>query len=262
MFGIINFSAFILAAILLNLTPGVDTLYVLGRSLTGGTKVGIVSALGISTGLLVHTVLVALGLSVVLMSSAWLFWGVKVLGACYLVYLGIRALLSKHASLGGSSKTAGSTQRRSKAREAREAHSSANATQGASGSLDATSTSRLASSAQMPASEPSTDGYTLGRTYAQGIITNVANPKIALFFLAFLPQFVDPATTLGPLPFLLLGLCFIVTSTIWSVILALGAGQIKRLLDTRPRISTMVNKGSGVLYILLGISIFATPMPE
>lgn len=221
--GIINFGAFLVAAILLNMTPGVDTLYVLGRSLTGGTRVGIVSALGISTGLLVHTILVALGLSVVLMSSEWLFWAVKLLGACYLVYLGIRALIGSKKAL---------------AIEPDEGVSE--------GKQGATSSKALR----------------LGRSYVQGVITNVANPKCALFFLAFLPQFVDPSTTLGPLPFLILGLSFIVTSTLWSFVLAVGAGQFKRFLDKRPRVSGMVNKGAGVLYIILGISIFATPLPE
>jgi threonine/homoserine/homoserine lactone efflux protein len=209
--GIINFGAFLVAALLLNLTPGVDTLYVLGRSATGGVRVGLVSGLGISTGLVVHTLIVALGLSVLLMGSVWLFWGIKISGACYLAFLGIRALMGKDG---------------------------------------------LA----MRPNTPEAQG--LAKAYVQGIITNVTNPKISLFFLAFLPQFVDSSTSLGPLPFLILGACFIITSTLWLSILALSAGQIRRLLDRRPRLASLMGRGSGILYLLLGISVFATPLPE
>lgn len=213
--GITNFSAFLVAAILLNLTPGVDTFYVLGRSVTGGPRIGVASALGISGGLIVHTILAAFGLSLVLMSSAWLFWLIKVLGACYLIFLGIRTLVSKQTFA-------------PKAKDGEEGSQS--------------------------------EG--LAKAFGQGVITNVMNPKIALFFLAFLPQFIDVAASPGPLPFLVLGICFVVTSTIWSVILALGAGQFKRVLDNRPRVATYTNRATGILYILLGISIFATPLPE
>lgn len=211
LFGITNLTAFLIAALFLNLTPGVDTLYVLGKSLTGGPRVGLASAFGISSGLVVHTLLVAFGLSLVLMRSAWLFWVIKLLGACYLVYLGARTFLSKQAFAEVSSET---------------------------------KTPRL------------------GRAYVQGVITNVMNPKVALFFLAFLPQFVDPSAAFGPKPFLILGLCFIATSTLWSAILALGAGQFKRFLDKHPRVANLTHKATGLLYILLGISIFATPIPE
>lgn len=214
--GIINFSAFLVAAVLLNLTPGVDTLYVLGRSMTGGTRVGIASALGISTGLIVHTILAAFGLSVVLMSSTWLFWVIKALGACYLIFLGIKTFINKDALQLDS-------------------HEDTESDQGSK---------------------------RLGRVYVQGIITNTLNPKIALFFLAFLPQFVDASVAFGPIPFLILGLCFIGTSTVWSTILALAAGQFKRLLDKYPRIAAYANRVTGTLYMLLGVSIFATPVPD
>jgi threonine/homoserine/homoserine lactone efflux protein len=95
--GIENYAAFVVAGIILNLTPGVDFLYVLGKSVTGGTRVGVASALGISGGLVVHTLLVAFGLAAVLMGSVWLFWAIKVVGACYLVVMGIRAFRSREA---------------------------------------------------------------------------------------------------------------------------------------------------------------------
>jgi threonine/homoserine/homoserine lactone efflux protein len=216
MLGIVNYGAFVVAGIILNLTPGVDFLYVLGKSVTGGVRVGVASALGISGGAVVHTLLVAFGLAVVLMSSAWLFWVVKLLGACYLVVMGVRAFLSREAFM-------------------------------------------------VPRGEQPSPR--VRSAFFQGVITNVTNPKIILFFLAFLPQFVDPAiAAAGPAasaaPFLILGFTFIATSTLWSLILALCAGQFKRLLERRPRLALVANRGAGVLYILLGISVFFTPLPR
>ena len=135
MFGILNFSAFIIAGILLNLTPGADTMYILGRSIANGRRAGILSALGISTGSLVHTVLAALGLSVLLAESQLAFSIVKYLGAGYLIYLGIKSIAAKPAEQllleqhGGAQKAS--------------------------------------------------------RIYWSGILTNVLNPKVALFYLAF-----------------------------------------------------------------------------
>jgi threonine/homoserine/homoserine lactone efflux protein len=211
-FGIENYAAFVAAAVILNLTPGVDFLYVLGKSVTGGTRVGVASALGISGGLVVHTLLVAFGLAAVLTGSAWLFWAIKVVGACYLVVMGIRAFLSRESFM-----------------------------------------LRSKGEGQQPSQ--------LWPVFVQGVITNVTNPKMLLFFLAFLPQFVNPVLAAGPVPFLILGLTFICTGTLWSLILALCAGQFKRLLERHPRLSLVANRVAGVLYVVLGISIFATPLP-
>lgn len=95
MFGITNFEAFILAGIILNLTPGADTMYILGRSISQGKKAGTLSALGIATGALIHCVFAALGLSVILAKSALAFEIVKYVGAAYLIYLGIKMLITK-----------------------------------------------------------------------------------------------------------------------------------------------------------------------
>ena len=95
MFGITNFTAFLLAGILLNLTPGTDTIYILSRSISQGKKAGLLSALGISAGCLVHTLFAAFGLSVILSQSAAAFDAVKYLGALYLIYLGLKTLFSR-----------------------------------------------------------------------------------------------------------------------------------------------------------------------
>ncbi|MDR1713004.1 MAG: LysE family translocator [Coriobacteriales bacterium] len=257
MFGIINYGAFVVAAILLNLTPGLDTLYILSKAVTGGPRIGVASALGISGGLVVHTLLVAFGLSVLLLGSPWLFWLVKLAGACYLVVMGIKALLARGVLAAGADGGNGGDNGGGNGVAVEKP-------QGISGALP----------------------ITPRRAFIQGVITNVTNPKIALFFLAFLPQFVDPAvagigaeavleagaasgtwaavaTALSrALPFLLLGLTFIGTSTVWCLILAFGAGQFQRLLQSRPRVSVIANRVAGILYIILGLSILATPMPE
>ena len=93
--GIVNYGQFVVSAILLNLVPGSDTVYVLTRAIVGGRKKGVISALGISTGILVHTLLAAFGLSVILRESALAFNIMKIAGAGYLVFLGIKAVVSK-----------------------------------------------------------------------------------------------------------------------------------------------------------------------
>lgn len=204
MFGIVNFGAFLLSSVLLNITPGADTVYILGRSISGGRKNGVVSALGISTGVLVHTTLAAFGLSVVLAQSAAAFNLVKWAGAAYLVWMGIRALFSRGTAMekGG---------------------------------------------------QPGTDDGT--RTYFQGVLTNVLNPKVALFFLAFLPQFVAPEHSAGPLPFLLLGLTFFCTSTVWCVIVACGSSAAALLLTRKQGMSALFGRLAGILYIGLGLNL-------
>lgn len=94
MFGIVNYWVFILSGIVINLAPGADTMYILGNSMSNGKKAGIMSALGISTGGIIHTLLAALGLSVILAKSALIFDFVKYIGAGYLIYLGIRTMIS------------------------------------------------------------------------------------------------------------------------------------------------------------------------
>jgi threonine/homoserine/homoserine lactone efflux protein len=133
------FLVFALASLALAIVPGPAVLYIVAQSVQGGRRAGVVSALGVSTGGMVHVAAAVIGLSAVLAASATAFTIVKIAGAVYLVWLGIRTLLSRDDSIAG---------RRA---------------------------------------EP-----TMARTYRQGVIVNVLNPKTALFFLAFLPQFVDP----------------------------------------------------------------------
>lgn len=204
MFGIVNFSVFIITGIILNLTPGADTMYILGNSMSNGKKTGIMSALGISTGCIVHTILAALGLSVILAKSALAFNIIKYLGAAYLVYLGIRSFMSKSSLL---------------------IHNGDN------------------------------EKSSFKNIYFQGIITNVLNPKVALFFLAFLPQFINPNNTYGALPFLLLGCTFIITGTIWCIILAVFSSYLTGKISEKVGLANSLNKISGIIFVGLGLNL-------
>ena len=206
MLGITNFEAFLIAGILLNLTPGADTMYILGRSISQGKKAGILSALGISTGSLIHCIVAAFGLSIIIAKSAIAFATIKYLGAAYLIYLGIKALFTK--------------------------------------SKDEFEIEKL-------------DTKKIGnrRIFVSGILTNILNPKVALFFLAFLPQFIDPNYTTDSLPFIILGLTFIATGTIWCLALALFSSKLSERIRRNYKIKMWLDKITGGIFITLGIKL-------
>ena len=205
MYGIENYFGFIIAGILLNLTPGADTMYILTRSITQGRRAGIYSVLGIATGGLIHTTLAAFGLSIVLAKSAFAFNTIKYIGVAYLVYLGIKMIIERN-------------------------------------NLFDNKTQKI----------ETTD---LFKIYRQGLLTNVLNPKMALFFLSLLPQFINPHYANGPIPFLILGLTFMTTGTIWCLILAYSASLITKTLRNNDRIGKIMQKISGFIFIGLGIKI-------
>jgi threonine/homoserine/homoserine lactone efflux protein len=206
MLGTHDLPTFMLASLLLNVTPGPDTLYIVSRSVSQGRRAGFVSALGISTGCLVHTGLTAFGLSAVLSTSAAAFNTVKIAGALYLIYLGIRALGSRPAA-----------------------------------TKDAPTVPRPALA-----------------LYRQGVMTNVLNPKVALFFLAFLPQFIVPGSGLGPVPFLALGLLFVVQGTLWCVLLVLFASRATEAIRMNGRAALMLERFTGGVFIALGLNLLRT----
>jgi RhtB (resistance to homoserine/threonine) family protein len=208
MTGIINFETFLIAGILLNLTPGNDTIFILAKSIGQGKKAGIVSVLGIATGSIIHTLLAAFGLSLIIAQSIILFNIIKYAGAVYLVYLGIKMLLDK-TQFGGQG--------------IKEGHS-----------------------------------VNYSKIYRDAILTNVLNPKVALFFIAFLPQFIDPTIKDTVLPFLVLGMTFIATGTTWCLCLALFASAIFSRLKGNPKASTCINKVCGLALIGIGIKVAVT----
>lgn len=212
MFGIENYWGFILTGILLNITPGSDTMYIITRSVSQGNKAGLYSVLGIVSGILVHTVLAALGLSIILAKSPLAFTIVKYLGAGYLCYLGLKMLTSK---------------------------------------VETVITDHL------PSDEKLAQVRTLDykKIYKQGVLTNTLNPKVALFFIAFFPQFIDPSYAHSTLSFLILGLSFALTGLVWCLCLALLASRFSQKLRENSAIESMLNKISGVVFIGLGIKL-------
>lgn len=207
MLGIHDFGLFLAAAILLNLTPGPDTAYILGRSIVQGREGGIASALGISVGTMLHTCAAALGLSAILATSAFAFGAIKLFGGAYLVFLGVKMILERR------------------------------------GQLSLSSNFRRRTSAA---------------AFRQGVLTNVLNPKVALFFLAFLPQFIDPASGAKVFAFLFLGLTFVTTGTIWCLILACFASTFSQRLRTNKAIARWLNRTVGALFVFLGLRLATT----
>jgi len=204
MFGIHDFGLFLAAGILLNLTPGPDTAYILGRSIAQGREAGIASALGISLGSIFHTCAAALGLSAILATSALAFGAIKLLGGAYLIFLGTKMILNRRKQL----------------------------------SLPSNFRRRTTIAA-----------------FRQGVLTNLLNPKVALFFLAFLPQFIDPASNMKIPAFVMLGLTFVTTGTIWCLILAWFASVFSERLRSNERISQWLNRTAGALFVFLGVRL-------
>lgn len=208
MLGIHDYWLFIMTGVLLNLTPGQDTMFILGRSLTGGLRSGIAAALGIGLGSVFHTLAAAGGLSAILAASPAAFFVIRIAGAAYLFYLGAKLLLAKPQ-----------------------------------GNADLHLT---------PAEEESA-----WSAFRQGILTNILNPKVALFFLALLPQFIEPGSTSKTLAFLTLGITFVTTGTVWCLVLAFGAARLRQFFRGSPRVRTTIDRATGGLFMALGIRLAA-----
>ena len=205
MYGIDNYSGFLISGIILNITPGSDTIYILARSISQGKRAGYVSVLGISTGCLFHTLLASFGLSILLSRSPWAFNIIKYLGVAYLLYIGAKMFFQKNNVLNNRSLQVASV--------------------------------------------------TISRIYYQGLLTNVLNPKVALFFLSFLPQFINPEVTNGTIPFILLGCTFMLTGTIWCFFLVLVASTMSQTLRENTQIVLIMQKISGLVFVGLGLRI-------
>ncbi len=205
MTGIHDFAAFLTAGILLNLTPGNDTIYILSRSIAQGRRAGILSALGIGSGSVVHTLLAAFGLSIIITKSLLLFNIVKIAGAVYLAYVGITML-------------------------------------------------RQASSRNLQ-HELTTAPVSHRRIYRDAVLTNLLNPKVAMFYIAFLPQFVDPLFRQSALPFIALGFTFTFTGTLWCLVLALLSARIQARLKLHERLSVLLQRTCGAVLIALGLKL-------
>ncbi|HEH9430687.1 TPA: LysE family translocator [Aeromonas sobria] len=206
MFGIHDLALFVVSGLLLNMMPGPDSLLIMLRSGSQGWRAGSVAALGIGTGVMVHVLAAALGLSALLSASAELFTVIKLAGALYLVYLGI-SLFRQPA---------------------------ANSAEGAAVTLPVLS---------------------YGQIYRQGVLTNVLNPKVALFFLAFVPQFIAPDASDKALAFILLGCIFNLNGMIWCHLLVFSTAYARNKVKLPARIGRWLNRGIGTLFVGLGIKL-------
>jgi threonine/homoserine/homoserine lactone efflux protein len=196
-----SLGVFVAAALVLLLTPGPAVLYIVARSIDQGRRAGLISMLGVHVGTLVHIAAAAVGLSALLAASATAFGVVKYLGAAYLVYLGVRRVLHRHAE-----------------------------------------TTTCA------------DYAPLHRAFVDGIVVNVLNPKTALFFLAFLPQFVDVARGAVAAQILALGLLFVSLGVLTDGLYAVSAGAARRWLRANARFLAGERWVSGGMYIGLGVA--------
>lgn len=197
-------AVFLFATLMLNITPGPDMLYVIANGVGRGAKAGVVSALGIGGGSIIHTLAGGLGLSAILMSSALAYDVVRYGGAAYLLYLGIKTIVGRANSISGI--------------------------------------------------QPM-EQQRLGKVFRQGVATNVLNPKVALFFLAFIPQFVDPAR--GPVfwQFVLLGTLFNVSGTLVNTGVALVAGFAGERLARNAGFARFQRWFTGGVFMALGARI-------
>lgn len=202
--GIQNFWLFALATLMLNLTPGNDMIYVATRSLGNGVRTGIISGLGVSIGILAHTIAAVLGLSALIAQSQFAFTIIKFTGAVYLIYLGFKSFFS----------TSNSTK-------------------------EFTKTQKVSDK----------------QALKQGIITCVLNPKVGIFFLAFLPQFASPTSSSFHMQLLLLGLWFIFSGTLVNILVAVIFGKMGSRLLNKPSYWRWQGKITGSILIALGLKV-------
>ena len=194
---------FLIASIAVILTPGQDMILVMSRSLSQGSTAGITTALGVSTGLMGHTLLAALGLGAVLQASELLFTALKLIGAAYLIYLGVRMLATRNRQFIMSNRSTASRQ----------------------------------------------------RLFLEGAFSNLSNPKIALFYFAFLPQFVPTTAEQPTLSLLVLGIGFALLTFLIKGPIGLFAGTLSQWIRAHPQVLTGLHRISGVVLIGLGLRL-------
>ncbi len=192
------------ASLLLAIAPGPDNIFVLTHSAMHGSRSGIYITLGLCTGLIVHTVLVALGISTIFKVSVVAFTLLKTAGACYLLYL---AWLALNARAAGLDERAGKKQ-------------------------------------------------SFFPLYRRGIIMNITNPKVAIFFMAFLPQFTHTTGGSITLQIVVLGTIFIISAFFVFSLISIGSGKIKALLIRSPKTQLVINRLAGIIFISLAVKLF------
>ena len=211
---------FIAAGWLLNLTPGPDVLYIVTNALKSGTRAGIVAGLGITAGCFVHIFAAAVGVGALLAASATAFTVLKWIGAAYLMWMGVRMLLSKPGADNGN-------------------------------------TAALAAAQAAPAQHTP-----LRKVFLGGFWTNVLNPKVAIFFLAFVPQFIAPGTDNKALAFVLLGVLFNINAIPVNMGWALAASWMARRATAIQRGMHWLDRVAGAMFIGFGLKLAFTDQPS
>jgi threonine/homoserine/homoserine lactone efflux protein len=205
MFGVTDLWLFIVSGLALNMLPGPDSLYIIGRSAGQGFRAGSVASLGIGTGTLIHVFAAAFGLSAILATSAMAFTIVKIIGCVYLLYIGLAMLFAKENN---------------------------------------------------NQNEPTVNKtIPLSKIFYQAFLTNSLNPKIALFFLAFVPQFISPDAPNKALSFIFLGLVFNINGMVWCHFLAWTSSSVSKKLKRNPTVTKCLTKFTGGLFLYFGIKL-------
>ena len=194
---------FVAASVVLSLVPGPDNIFVMSHSALKGWRIGFYTTLGLCTGLIGHTVLVAIGVSVIFQTSAIAFNGLKIIGAFYLLYLAWLSVQNKELNLGGTDK-------------------------------DSTNRSY----------------------YLTGVVMNLTNPKVALFFLVFLPQFVNTSNDNVSIQIFLLGLLFILSALFVFTSIAYLASFLEDILKQSKTVNKNLNILAALIYFALAINLF------
>ena len=215
--GIDNLWLFVLAGLALNLTPGPDVFYIVTHGLKSGAKAGVAAAAGITVGCFVHIFAAAAGVSALIAASATAFTLLKWLGAAYLVYVGLGMLLAKQKS-----------------------NQEVNATKSIANNADS-----MLAYGHIP----------LKKVFLQGFWTNALNPKVALFFLAFVPQFISPQAAHPSLAFLALGLLFNFNGFFVNAAYGLLAAWVAERTGGLRRGMFWLEKAAGALFVSFGVKL-------
>jgi len=208
MFGTWSFSLFLLAALVIAATPGPGIFYVAARTLSGGRDEGVASSLGTALGGLVHVSAGAIGVSAIILASAQLFTALKLVGAAYLLWLGIKTIREAHLTLLDPVEATGAV-----------------------------------------------------RAFRQGIVIEALNPKTAAFFLAFIPQFIEPGAGYVALQFVVLGLISVTLNTAADIVVVFLTSAARAGLSRKPNLIRRLRQGSGLIISGLGLSLALTSRP-
>jgi threonine/homoserine/homoserine lactone efflux protein len=198
----LDISLFLFAALLIAVIPGPGMFYVAARTLAGGRQAGMASTFGTALGGCVHVVAGGIGISALILASAQLFTALKLVGAFYLVWLGIRTFRDAGRTL----------------------------------------------------SEP-VDTARPGQAFREGVLVEALNPKTAAFFLAFIPQFVDPMAGHPAFQFIVLGLISVTLNSLADVVVVIFAARARMTFQSRPRAVQRLRQGSGLFMAGLGVSL-------